>query len=140
MYTLSCTLLGFFFFFFLGLYLHHIEVPRPGIESDLQFLAYTTATATQEPSHIFNQHDSSGQCRIFNPLSEAMDRTCILMDTSGVFNLLSNTGNSPFPLLFLVTCPLNVLKLTKPYNFNWLPDRTGGGEGGMDYGFGMEMF
>ena len=69
-----------------------------------------------------------------------MDRTCILMDTGGVYNLLSNTGNSPFPLLFLVTCPLNVLKLTKPYNFNWLPDRTGGGEGGMDYGFGMEMF
>ena len=40
------------FFFFLGPHLRHMEVPRLGVESELQLLAYTTATATQDPSHI----------------------------------------------------------------------------------------
>ena len=34
----------FCFFHFLGLCLQHMEVPRLGIESELQLLAYTTAT------------------------------------------------------------------------------------------------
>ena len=43
----------FFFFCFLGPYLQHLEVPRPGVESELQLLAYshTTATAMQDPSN-----------------------------------------------------------------------------------------
>jgi len=32
-----------FFFFFLGLYLQHMEVPRLGVELELQLLAYVTA-------------------------------------------------------------------------------------------------
>ena len=36
-----------FFFFFLGLHLQHMRVPRLGVESELQLLAYTTATATR---------------------------------------------------------------------------------------------
>ena len=36
----------FFFFFFLGPHLWHMEVPRLGVKSELQVLAYTTATAT----------------------------------------------------------------------------------------------
>ena len=38
-----------FVFAILGLYLRHIEVPRLGTESELQLLAYTTATATLSP-------------------------------------------------------------------------------------------
>ena len=34
------------FFFFVGLYLQHMEVPRVGTESELQELAYATGTAT----------------------------------------------------------------------------------------------
>ena len=34
----------------------HMEVPRLGVESELQLPAYTTATATQDPSHIFDIH------------------------------------------------------------------------------------
>ena len=34
-----------FFFVFLRLYLWHMEVPRLGVTSELQLLAYTTATA-----------------------------------------------------------------------------------------------
>ena len=39
------------FFFFLGLHLWHMESPRLGVESELQLQTYTTATATQDPSH-----------------------------------------------------------------------------------------
>ena len=58
-----------------------MEVLRLGVESELQLLAYTAATATQDPSRICDLHHSSRQCWIFNPLREARDRTHILMDT-----------------------------------------------------------
>ena len=38
------------FFCFSGPHLWHKKVPRPGIESELQPLAYTTATATWDSS------------------------------------------------------------------------------------------
>ena len=71
-----------------------MEVPRLEVESELQLLAYTTATATQDPSHVCGLHHSSWQCRILNPLSEARDGTHILMDTNQVHNPLSYNGNS----------------------------------------------
>ena len=37
----------FFLFPFLGLHLQHMEVPRPGVELELQLLAYTTAIVTR---------------------------------------------------------------------------------------------
>ena len=60
-----------------GLDLWHMEVPRLGGESELQPLAYTTATATWDPSHVCNLHRSSWQLRILNPLSEARDQTLV---------------------------------------------------------------
>ena len=72
----------------------HLEFPRPGVESELQLPAYATATATQDLSHICDLHHSSWQCQILNPLSQARDRTRILMDPSQVHNLLSHSGNS----------------------------------------------
>ena len=44
-------------FFFLGMHPQHMEVPRPGVELELQLPASTTAT----------------QCRILSPLSEVRD-------------------------------------------------------------------
>ena len=64
-----------FFFFFLGPHQWLMEVPRPGIESELQLPAYTTATAKQDLSHVCDLPHSSRQCRILNPLGEARDRT-----------------------------------------------------------------
>ena len=72
----------FFFLFFLGLHLWHMEVPRLGVKSELQLPAYTTATATRGPSRVCNLYHSSRQCQILNPLGESRDRTRILMDTS----------------------------------------------------------
>ena len=71
-------------FFFLGLHLRHMEVPRLGVESELQLLAYTTATVMPDPSRICNLHHSSWQCWILNSMSEIRDQTCILMDSSQI--------------------------------------------------------
>ena len=68
-----------------------MDVSRLGVKSKLQLLAYTTTTAMQDPSHVCDH--SSWQHQILNPLNEARDGTCILMDTSQVLNLLSHNGN-----------------------------------------------
>ena len=41
-----------FFFFFLGPHPWLLEIPRLGVKSELQLPAYTTAIATQDPSHV----------------------------------------------------------------------------------------
>ena len=46
-YTLFKTI---FILCFLGPHLRHMEVPRLGVELELQLPAYTTATVTQDPS------------------------------------------------------------------------------------------
>ena len=48
-----------------------MQIPRLGVKSELQLLAYNTATATPESSRICDLHYSSYQRRILNPLSEA---------------------------------------------------------------------
>ena len=62
----------------------HTGVPRLGVKLELLLLAYTTATAMPDPSHICDLHHSAQQCWILNPLSEARDGTCLPVDTSWV--------------------------------------------------------
>ena len=64
-----------FFVFFLGLHLWHTEVPRLGLELELQLPAYPTATATtmQDPSCICELCCSLQQHWILKPLSKARD-------------------------------------------------------------------
>ena len=69
---------------FLGLHLQHMEVPRLGVELELQLLAYPTVTATWDPSRVCDLYHGSQQCWIPRPLSEARGRTRILMDPSWV--------------------------------------------------------
>ena len=73
-----------FFFDFPGPRLQHTEVPRLGVESELQLPAYTTVTATRDLSCVCNLHHSSRQRWILNPLSESRDRTRILRDTGQI--------------------------------------------------------
>ena len=61
-----------------------MEGSRLGVKSELQLLAYITATAMWDLSHIYNLHRSSWQCWMPNPLSEARDQIYILMDVSWV--------------------------------------------------------
>ena len=72
------------FFIFLGPHPWHMELPRLRVKSELQLLAYTTATAMPDPSHICDLHHCSWQRQILNPLRERRDRTCILMDASQI--------------------------------------------------------
>ena len=52
---------------FLGPHPQHMEVPSQGVSLELELLAYTTATAAQDPSHIRDLHHSSWQCQIPPP-------------------------------------------------------------------------
>ena len=61
-----------------------MELPRLGVELELQLLACATATVTPDLSHICNLHHSSWQCQILNPLSGARDQTHLIMDTSQI--------------------------------------------------------
>jgi len=81
--------------------LRHIEIPRLGVESELelQLLAYITAIATPDLSCICNLHHSLQQCQILNPLREARDWTHVLMDTSSF--PMSHKGNSFFSFCWL---------------------------------------
>ena len=49
----------------------HMEVPRLEVELELWLLAYTAATAMQDPSLIHNLQHSSLHHWTFNPLSKA---------------------------------------------------------------------
>ena len=66
-------------FFWGGLHMQHMEVPRLGVELEIQLPAYTIATAMPDLSCICNLHHSSGQRWILNPLSEARARTLNIM-------------------------------------------------------------
>ena len=74
----------FFFFCFLGLHPQHMEVPRLGVELELQLPAYTITTATRDPSSVCHLHHSSCQCWISHPLSEARDQTRNLLVPSQI--------------------------------------------------------
>ena len=63
----------FFPLVFLGLYLRHIEVPRQGVELELQLPAYALAMATWGISCVDDLHHSSWEHGILNPLSETRD-------------------------------------------------------------------
>ena len=82
------------YFLFLGPHLQHMEVPRRGVKSELQLSAYTTAML--DPSHIGKLCHSSWQRWIVIPLSggQGLNRTCLLMDTSQILNLMSYSGSS----------------------------------------------
>ena len=66
----------------------------------------------QQPQQqgICNLHDSSQQCRILNPPSEARDRTCILMDTSWVHFCCATAGAPQLVTFLKVYVPPHPLK------------------------------
>ena len=88
------TCLVVIYFFFLWMHLQRKQVPRSGVELELQLPVYTTAMATSEPKCIYHLQHSLWRCQILNPLNEARDWTRLLTDTSRVPNLLSHNRNS----------------------------------------------
>ena len=99
-------------FYFLGLHLWQMEVPRLGVKSELQLPAYITATATWDPSLICDLHHCSQQHRIPNPLSEARDWIHILMDTSWICFLCATMGTPRMHLFFYIPLPVFFLSVS----------------------------
>ena len=90
-----CTTMGTpLSFFFLGLHPWYMEVSRLGVELGLQLLAYTTTTVMWDLSHI-----CSRPRQIPDPLSEARDRTRILMDTTQIRFRCAIVGTPYGPIL-----------------------------------------
>ena len=91
----------FFFFFcffaFLGPLMRHMQVPRLGVQSELQLQAYVTAT--WDPSFVCDLQHISWQCQILYPLSKARDLALILMVTSWI-RLPCVTVGTPQTILF----------------------------------------
>ena len=82
------------FFFFLPLHLRHMEVPRLGVQLELQLPAYTTATAMLDTSFMDNLYHSLQQRRILNPLSQGSNSHPHRHSLD--LNLLSHDRNAPF--------------------------------------------
>ena len=85
-------ILFYYLFCFLGLHLRHMEVPRLRVKLELKLPAYTMGTAMPDLSCVCDLHRSSWQCQIFNPLSEARDRTHNLMVPSRIHFHCATTG------------------------------------------------
>ena len=93
-------------------------VPRVGVESEQQLLAYATATATPDPSLICDLYRSSQQCWILNPVSGARDWTVSSWILVGFHNPLNHRGNTYpfffFFFFFLLVCLLFPSPTTSP--------------------------
>ena len=101
--------LGFLFIFcFLGTHLWHIEVHRLGIKSELQLLAYATATATHDLSCICNLYHTSQQCWILNP-EQGQGLNLHLHGYQSGSLPLSQNGNSTCTCLNALTSEMEVI-------------------------------
>ena len=95
--SLRSRVFGLVFFF--RSHLRHMEVPQPGVKSELSLRPYATATATLDPSPILSHGLRHHQ--ILNLLSQAKNQTCILTRQHEVLNPRSHSENSP--LIFVTT-------------------------------------
>ena len=99
-----------FFFSFLRQPLWHVEVPRLGVEMELQLPAYTTATAMPDLSHV-----CSWQHQILNSLSKARNCTRILMVASWVYYQWAMMG-TPYPHFLVVSICMKYLFPFPPFS------------------------
>ena len=81
-------------FFFLGPHLRQMEVPRLGVESELQLLAYITATATPDLSFIWDLHCSLQQHQSLTHRARPGIEPVSSWTLCWILNLLSHSENS----------------------------------------------
>ena len=96
----------FFLSFVFWGHLWHMEVLRLGVKSELHLPAYTTDTATPDPSCICHLHHSSQQHRILNPLSKARDRTRNVMVPSHICFCCSTMGTPVLKFKYSISASL----------------------------------
>ena len=86
-----------------------MEVLGPGVESEVQLPAYTPATATPDPNCICDLRRSPRQRGSLNPLSEARDGACVLMDPSPIRFHGASTGT---PSFFILNAAVTIATVT----------------------------
>ena len=69
-----------------------MEILRLGVQLELWLLAYVTAIATSDLSHMFDLQHCSWQCWILNPLIKARGRTQNLMVPSQIHFCCATMG------------------------------------------------
>ena len=111
----SCIFNPFCHLCLLGSQPRHTEVSRLGVKSELQVLAYTRVTATQDPSYVCDLHHSSWQHRILNPLSKGRDQNSNLMVPSRI-----HFSAAPRRELFCL-----LIREFNPYTFKVIADKEG---------------
>ena len=111
LWTWTKCLLCVYVCVFLGLHPRHVEVPRLGGR------IYPTAAAMPDLSLICNLHHSSQHHQTLNPLREATDRTCVLMNASQVHFHWATTGTP-------TKCFLKIVKRGVPVVMQWLTNPT----------------
>ena len=101
------------FFVFLGPHPWYMEVPKLGVESELQLPAYATAIATPDPSRICDLCHSSRQCWILNHSLRLGIESMSSWILVGFINCWAMTGT---PDLFIIESILHRgLLLTRKY-------------------------
>ena len=88
-----------------------MEVPRLGVQLELQLPVCTTATAMQDLSLACNLNRSPGQHQTLNTLSEAGDQTQNLLVPSQIYFPCATIG-TPLYLLFRKFLEVNIEKRT----------------------------
>ena len=84
---------------FLGPHPWYTEVPRLVVELELS--AYTTATAMQNLSCVFNLNHKSWQYRLLNPLRKSRDQTHIFTDPGWVHYHWAMMGTPPLSIILI---------------------------------------
>ena len=117
-------LLVFFFFFFSLFSAAGIAYGSSQARGLIRAIApaYTTATAVQDPSLVYDLHHSLRQRRILNPLNEARDWTQVLMDTGWVRYYQATMGTPIFFFFFFFFLKARKSLETPKYSQN---DRLG---------------
>ena len=102
------------------------EVSRLGVKSELQLLAYTTATATRDLSCVYDLHHSSQQCWTLKPLNEARDRTCTLMVPGRIRYHWATIGTPKYNYFSKIALPLQETQNLRTSNFTsrYTPNRN----------------
>ena len=88
--------------FLLGPHYGNLEIPRLGVELELQLFIYITPTAMPDRSHVCNLHHSLWQCWIPNPLRKVRDWTCIFIDSSWFVYHWATMGTLILGLLYII--------------------------------------
>ena len=105
------AIISLFFFSFLGPHCMAYGGSQARIKLELQLPAYATATAMQDPSHVWDLHKSSRQRQILDPPSKGRDQIHVLIGNNQIhFRYATRETSQPlFLWIFFPFFPSNFM-------------------------------